>query len=55
LVSQKPQRTFGFHFARTAAAPKLSGRKGRDPAEQFSMDRVLQRDKYRGRNPAGSQ
>lgn len=27
LVPLRPQRTFGFHFARTAAAPKLTGGK----------------------------
>lgn len=37
-VPLKPQRMFGFHFARTAAAPKLTGGKGCEPAEQFSMD-----------------
>ena len=26
-VPLKPQRIFGFHFARTAAAPKLTGGK----------------------------
>lgn len=54
LVSLKPQRTFGFHFARATAAPKLTGE--RLQACRAALDGwSCYRDEYSSRHPVGSQ
>lgn len=55
LVPLKPQRTFGFHFARTAAAPKLSGGKAMSLQSSSPRMELLQRDECSSRHSVGSQ